>query len=154
MFYAFLTLGTAFWALGVKQKALGPSIMDKVLLLSMPITAAIYAKGAYDAKNGAEGQGKFPIYIVLSFEYAVLSWRLYKVGISRSASNSSASDSSASTSSASDSSDSASSASDSFAFASASASSSSTDVCPVGLLLLLLLLLHRLLSCVWLAAAE
>jgi hypothetical protein len=80
VFYAFLTLGTAFWALGVKQKALGSSIVDIVLLLSMPITTAIYAKGAYDAKSGAEGPGKIPIYIVLSIEYAVLSWRLYKVG--------------------------------------------------------------------------
>jgi hypothetical protein len=120
VFYAFLTLGTAFWALGVKQKASGSSIVDIVLLLSMPITAAIYAKGAYDAKSGAGGPGKIPIYIVLSFEYAVLSWRLYKVGnLSESASDSSvssASDSSSisSVSSASDSSVSVSSASSSY----------------------------------------
>ena len=79
VFYAFLTLGTACWGLGVKKANTSLNISDIILIVSMPIAAICYAKAAYDAKNGNEGPGKVPIYIVLSLEYAILSTRLYEV---------------------------------------------------------------------------
>jgi hypothetical protein len=77
-FYIFLTLGTALWALGIKENDTTTDVDERVdmALLASPALAGIaYLLGA------AVTHTKVPIYIILSFEYAALTWRFWQVSM-------------------------------------------------------------------------
>lgn len=76
-FYAFITLGTTFWALGAQSKKASTEsiswVLDAVLMLCTPLTALAYGLAAYATDT------KVPIYIIMAYQYGVLSWRLFKL---------------------------------------------------------------------------
>ncbi|KAK9808670.1 hypothetical protein WJX72_001717 [[Myrmecia] bisecta] len=78
-FYFFLSAGTSLWAYGVQPEGKGASprsLADKadVALLAAPVLmAVIYALGA------AVTHTKVPMYIVLSLQYAILTWRMFEL---------------------------------------------------------------------------
>eukprot|EP00884_Botryococcus_braunii_P015806 jgi/Botrbrau1/2909/Bobra.0036s0047.3 len=76
-FYFFLTLGTALWAVGIEVDDDGDGkYSDKVntaLLLCPALVAGLYYLGA------AVIHTKVPIYILLSFQYAILTYRFWKL---------------------------------------------------------------------------
>ncbi|KAK9840925.1 hypothetical protein WJX81_000836 [Elliptochloris bilobata] len=76
-FYLFLILGTALWALGIQDKETKDTPLsrglDKVLLACAPLAMVAYGLGA------AVFHTKVPIYIILSFEYAVLTLRFWRL---------------------------------------------------------------------------
>lgn len=77
VFYFFLCTGTSLWAYGIELKEAKEFEVNKyinyALLACGPASALFYYLCA------SNHIAKIPIYILLSFEYAVLTWRFYKL---------------------------------------------------------------------------
>eukprot|EP00250_Pteridium_aquilinum_P007234 c17002_g1_i1 orf=250-1095(+) len=77
--YVFITLGTTFWALGVQTKDTQSNILDALLMLCTPLATLTYGRAAYLSYHEMDGATKVPIHIAMCYQYAVLSWRLFKL---------------------------------------------------------------------------
>ncbi|KAH7282451.1 hypothetical protein KP509_35G031100 [Ceratopteris richardii] len=78
-FYVFNTLGATYWALGARNRDTETSSFDVFLMLCTPLTIIAYGYGAYATSQSMPGASKVPIYLIMTYQYVLLSWRLFKL---------------------------------------------------------------------------